>query len=329
MSANTVKTTHDFGSSVGTKCVACGLMLKNVAKKPTCKMLTNAKPYEIDPEAELAFREHRHPGDISLPAPKPKKKFHHFGSSDTCIYCGMYAANEFKKPHCPRKGNKVSSSTKPVKSYEPCHVTHPVLKFGELEIHGGSCCSPKVKGCDIYIGFDHGMQMTTASMPWKRGTKGHVEEVYYHVTDMTAPKQPKEFKALVEWTLEQMKAGKKIHAGCIGGHGRTGTFFAALAAMQNEVVVEDAVQFVRDNYCKKAVECTEQIKFLKKHFGVETKVKPSKSWGGTTGTTKGSKKVTKWADRWEDEKVDDQFDVIKPEPRPHNVWGRTLGEEDI
>jgi len=302
-------------------------MLKNVAKKPTCKTLTNAKPYEIDPEAELSYRGHVAQVDLPLDD-APKQKYHHFGSSDTCIYCGLNAANEFKVPFCKRKGNVApAKESAPAKKYEACHVTHPVLKFGKLEIHGGSCCSPKVKDCDIYIGFDHGMKMTTASMPWKRGTKGHVEEVYYHVSDMHAPKQPKEFKALVEWTLKQMQDGKKIHAGCIGGHGRTGTFFAALAAMQNEVVVEDAIEFVREHYCKKAVECAEQITFLKKHFGVKTKAKASKSWGGPS-TTKGTKKITKWADRWEN-KGADEFDVIKPEPRPHNVWGRTLGEEDI
>jgi hypothetical protein len=261
------------------------------------------------------------------------ERYHHFGGSDTCIYCGLLAENEFKKPFCPRKGNEIGGTTKiggTPKKYEACHATHPVLKFGKLEIHGGSCSVPKIKGCDIYIGFDHGMQITTKSLPWKRGTKGHVEEVYYHVSDMHAPTQPKEFKALVEWTLEQMQAGKKVHAGCIGGHGRTGTFFAALAAMQNEVVVEDAIEFVREHYCKKAVECAEQITFLKKHFGVKTKAKASKSWGGPTkkGATKGAKKITKWADRWEGGSKD-EFDVIKPEPRPHNVWGHTLGEEDI
>jgi hypothetical protein len=356
-----ILTTHEYNRKG--HCVGCGALARNGEKRPDCKVLNNGNPDQVDVRHYALKSDHTFFGkngicvdcnvcaddaDYDMVACKrrghraaevhdsgeqalslletPKKKFHHFGSSDACIYCGLLLGNEPNKPLCPRKGNAVpAAKSAPAKKYEACHVTHPVLKFGKLEIHGGSCNSPKVKGCDVYIGFDSGMQMTMASMPWKRETKGHVEEVYYHVADMTAPRHPKEFKALVEWTLEQMKAGKKVHAGCIGGHGRTGTFFAALAATQTEVPVEDAIQFVRDNYCAKAVECDDQIKFLKKHFGVETKVKGSKSW---TGSSKGSKKkISSWASRWQDE--DDDFDVIKPEHGPNNVWGRSLDEGDI
>lgn len=358
-----VLTTHEYNRKG--HCIGCGALARNASKRPDCKVLNHGQPDQVDVRYFSLGTDHTFFGkkglcmdcntevdrdkcyeDIGCKRRGPRKvicddhaklpvksttpttkKFHHFGSSNVCIYCGLMADNEFDKPLCPRTGNKAPAKAGVTKTYEACHVTHPVLKFGKLEIHGGSCNSPKVKGCDVYIGFDYGMHMTMASMPWKRGTKGYVEEIYYHVADMTAPKQPKEFKALVEWTLEQMKAGKKVHAGCIGGHGRTGTFFAALAATQTEVVVEDAIMFVRENYCKKAVECNEQITFLKKHFGVKTEAKASKSWSGATKGTKGSKKISKWADRWEDDSND--FDVIKPEPKTHNVWGRSLGEEDI
>ena len=54
---------------------------------------------------------------------------------------------------------------------------------------------------------------------------------------------------------------------CIGGHGRTGTFFAALVAhMMPEV--KDPIAYVRENYCNEAVETEEQIAFLIEHFGV-------------------------------------------------------------
>lgn len=315
-----VLTTHEYNTEG--RCVGCGALARNANKRPNCKVL-GGEPDQVD-VSRYERIEVKRPSLLET----PKKKFHHFGASDTCIYCGILLGNEPSKPLCPRNNNAAPKSilpkNAPAKKYEPCHVTHPVLKFGDLKIHGGSCNSPKVKNCDVYIGFDGGMHMTVDSMPWKRGTKGHVEEVYYHVSDMTAPKHPKEFVALVEWTLEQMKAGKKVHAGCIGGHGRTGTFFAALAATQTEVPVEDAIQFVRDNYCAKAVECPEQITFLKKHFGVKTEVKGSKSWTGTKAT----KKISTWADRWKDDDAD-FVAVVKPEKVSTNVWGRTLGEEDL
>jgi protein-tyrosine phosphatase len=68
---------------------------------------------------------------------------------------------------------------------------------------------------------------------------------------MSVPKSPKDFKALVAWTKTQLEEGKKVHCGCVGGHGRTGTFLAALCSEFGE---KDAVTYVRQNYCKNVVE---------------------------------------------------------------------------
>jgi hypothetical protein len=292
-----------------------------------------------------------------------KQYYHHFDAHGHCIYCSLKDINEFKKPNCKARGNvKPRAQTRsagPLKTkrlpgetddhwtereyldtgmstatsgskWEPCHTKHPVLKFGSLEIYGGSCINPKVKKCDVYIGFDSGIKMTMASMPWKRGTQEHVEEIYFHIADMTAPKNPGEFKSLVDWTLKQMQDGKKVHAGCIGGHGRTGTFFAALAARQTEVVIEDCIAYVREHYCPKAVETKGQIDFLKKHFGVTTKETPSKSggWSSKPKPKKGEK-ITKWEDRWEKGPIKEPYKVATPKPSAGNVWGRSLDEGDL
>ena len=82
---------------------------------------------------------------------------------------------------------------------------------------------------------------------------------------MSVPKSPKDFKALVAWTKTQLEEGKKVHCGCVGGHGRTGTFLAALCS---EFGAKDAVTYVRQNYCKNAVESSQQTQFLSEHFGV-------------------------------------------------------------
>ena len=102
---------------------------------------------------------------------------------------------------------------------------------------------------------------------------------------MNVPDDPAEFKKMVTWTLQQLDEGKKVHCGCIGGHGRTGTFLAALCAEAGE---KDAITYVRKNYCKKAVESTKQAEFLTKHFGV-TEVegyKDTASYKATHTTTK-------------------------------------------
>ena len=155
-------------------------------------------------------------------------------------------------------------------SGERCYHKHPALKLPgtELVIYGGSCSSPAVHDADVYIGFDHGMKFTARHWPWRKG-----DELLFEITDMSAPKNVADFRALVTWTKIQLEAGRKVHAGCIGGHGRTGTFFAALVSEFGE---KDAIAYVRKHYCDKAVESGAQIAFLKEHFDV-TPVKASKS----------------------------------------------------
>lgn len=164
------------------------------------------------------------------------------------------------------------SSTKSWSSPGRCYNTHPAMPLPGTDkvIFGGSCITPAVTDAEIYIGFDYGMKMSARSWPWKQGT-----EFLFKITDMNAPDSPEEFQKLVDWTLKQLDAGKKVHCGCIGGHGRTGTFLAALVSTLGE---KDAINYVRKNYCQKAVESTAQIDFLAKHYGV-TRASGSKSHG--------------------------------------------------
>lgn len=152
---------------------------------------------------------------------------------------------------------------KPVHVHKSCYESHPPLKIPgtDLVIYGGSCLHPVVTDADVYIGFDFGMRFTGRNWPWKTG-----EEFLFEIQDMSVPKHPEEFKKLVEWTAQQLRDGKKVHAGCIGGHGRTGLFLSALVnVMSGE---KDAISYVRKAYCERAVETKSQIDFLETHFGV-------------------------------------------------------------
>lgn len=152
-------------------------------------------------------------------------------------------------------------------SYNPCYKTHPPLVLGTVSIYGGSCHSPIVTDANVYLGLDGSMK-TGLALPWEGGV-----EFLYPITDMQAPKDAKSFRKLVDWVCNQLHSGKKVHVGCIGGHGRTGTLLSAVASVVlNE---KDAITYVREHYCKKVVESKAQIDFLHTHFGVD-KVKPTK-----------------------------------------------------
>lgn len=179
-----------------------------------------------------------------------------------------------------------------------CYTSHPPLPLvvgGDTwSIYGGSCSTPVVLDADIYIGFDY-MKPKHPRFPWNPVSDSAVLEIAFPITDMNAPSNPDEFKKMITWVCNQVRDGKKIHAGCIGGHGRTGTFLAAVVA---EIMGEkDAITYVRENYCKKAVESAQQIAFLGTHYGI-TPIKGSKSdlFGGygSTSSASSGKSSGKW-----------------------------------
>lgn len=147
------------------------------------------------------------------------------------------------------------------KAYVPCYETHPPLMLGGRKIYGGSCSYPIVTDADIYVGLDHTMKLTKRSFPWNRGT-----EFEFYIQDHNVPTDVFEFRKMIEWLCNQLQGNRKIHVGCIGGHGRTGLVLAAITA---EFLGEkDAINYVRKHYCKKAVEAKCQVDFLVREYGV-------------------------------------------------------------
>ena len=149
-----------------------------------------------------------------------------------------------------------------------CYTKHKPLKIGEYLIYGGSCSSPIVKDADIYVGFERGMAETKKAYPWHDGAS-----FCFPITDGNVPTSVEETIQLVDYLAENLKAGKKIHIGCVGGHGRTGLILSILVFVMTGN--KNATEYVRKNYCEKAVETTTQINWLHKHWGIE-KVTPSK-----------------------------------------------------
>lgn len=144
-------------------------------------------------------------------------------------------------------------------SHVSCHTTHLPMTIGKYKIYGGSCSYPNIKDADVYVGFCHSMNVT--GYPWEG-----VTEVLFEIPDRGIPENLTDFKNMLEWIKSQLIASRRVHIGCIGGHGRTGTVLAALVRFMDPSI-KDAIGYVRKNYCKKAVESQKQIDFLVKEFG--------------------------------------------------------------
>lgn len=157
--------------------------------------------------------------------------------------------------------------------YVKCYASHPPLTIGEYQIWGGSCIDPVVKDADVYVGFDLGMQRSNPkSYPWHEG-----QSFLFYIEDMNVPSSVVEFKNLLDYLQLELESGRKVHLGCIGGHGRTGLVLAALVHHMTGKV--DAITYVRENYCQKAVESQRQVDWLHQHFGI-AKVAPTKGGAG-------------------------------------------------
>lgn len=147
--------------------------------------------------------------------------------------------------------------------YKQCYETHPPYEVASgIIMFGGSGTRPIHKDCDVYISLTDHRIPGPQSWPWNAG-----EDIVFPVDDFKVPKDAPEFKKLVAWAADQLRAGRKMHVGCTAGHGRTGMLLTALRATL--VGPEQAIQHVRANYCKKAVDTDEQIRWLMTHFGVD------------------------------------------------------------
>ena len=199
------------------------------------------------------------------------------------------------------------------KAFHSCYLTHPPLTIPGTDkvIYGGSCSSPVVKDADVYIGFDWVMKFGHKAFPWNSG-----EEFLFEIKDMGVPTDVSNFKKMVDWTLTQLQHGRTVHCGCIGGHGRTGTFLSALCAVAGE---KDAITYVRKNYCKKAVESSTQSAFLAKHFGVKEVegYKETAAYKSTHSYSKGGKKGGSGV-----KVVQGSIEKFSPMEQPYSIIGR-------
>jgi hypothetical protein len=199
-----------------------------------------------------------------------------------------------------------------------CYESHPALDVGGGNlIYGGSCSNPIVTDADIYVGLDGSMTPTVKAYPWVTG-----DEVYYRITDGMGPKDVPNFKQMVVWISDQIDLGKKVHVGCIGGHGRTGLVLAAVVAYRKHNA--NPIAYVREKYCVKAVESREQVHFLRDHYDCPV-VKPSRQ---VLSSTKATYHQDKWPDVYKGPKSNshrpEKVDSGTPVRGSETLWSSTV-----
>jgi hypothetical protein len=79
--------------------------------------------------------------------------------------------------------------------------------------------------------------------------------------DFGVPGDPAPVGSALRSLLERARCGERVEVGCLGGHGRTGTALACAAVLCG-LPSGDAVAWVRENYCAKAVESAKQEAFV-------------------------------------------------------------------
>lgn len=151
--------------------------------------------------------------------------------------------------------------------YKKCYEGHPLMDLGiGVVLYGGSCLAPIISQADIYVGLETNMATPCAAQPWKGGCS-----VSLPIPNMKTPIDEKEFMLMVEWIGKQLLNHKEVHVGCIGGHGRTGLVLSALKYLLTGDKL--ATEYIRQVYCKKAVETVAQVDFLHRVYGID-KVAP-------------------------------------------------------
>lgn len=157
-----------------------------------------------------------------------------------------------------------------------CYHTHPAINLPEVEgtLYGGNGYAP-VKKADWYIDLNPRNDVTPHQL---YDTKDGGKYTNFPIPNMGVP-NIKKLRNLVQSICEALEKGTDVHIGCIGGHGRTGLVLAAVVRRITGNL--DSIDWVRNNYCVKAVESQKQVEYLERHFGIKP-VKPrydsSPSW---------------------------------------------------
>ena len=195
-------------------------------------------------------------------------------------------------------------------SWSTCEHWRDEVKLGEYTVYV-SASSDKSSSKDTDIVPDYGFYFSTISWTHKLTiTPDFPSElipiafkypcVFYDWTDYGVPRSPYILQ-LVKAAAELIREGKKLDIGCMGGHGRTGTFVALLAVELLGAKAAEAIGMVRDNHCKEAIETYSQRAFIY-GFAGEKAPEPPPSLSASTSTNQSGPKYKTRAEKKEAKK---------------------------
>ena len=176
------------------------------------------------------------------------------------------------------RGNNQGNNVK----FMRCYMEHEPLSLGgDKFVLGGCCIDHNHLDADVYVGLDDAMIGDSSLYPWT-----DKEGVMFCIPDMKTPADFEQFDNMINWIQDKINDGKIVHVGCLGGHGRTGMVLSALAYKM--LGIEDAITYVRENYCEEAVETMSQVKWLNAHYGIKIVDIAPVSWGSYLGGAYGN-----------------------------------------
>jgi len=137
---------------------------------------------------------------------------------------------------------------------------------------------------DRILACNESAEETFGSLVWKTPT---VPYMHINWPDYGIPSQlPMEWWRVFVDKIASLEEGSNIVMFCMGGHGRTGTA-ASIVASVGGLVPDDMcpVTWLRSFYCKEAVECHDQLKYVEDMTGRKVSAGGSKNtYGGYTNT---------------------------------------------
>lgn len=81
--------------------------------------------------------------------------------------------------------------------------------------------------------------------------------------DFGVPTDAEAADAVIEDAFARAQRGEAVEVACVGGHGRTGTLLACMAVLAG-VRPDDAVSWVRQHYCERAVQEPSQAYWMER-----------------------------------------------------------------
>lgn len=140
-------------------------------------------------------------------------------------------------------------------------------KHGEIKELGGRLTGGKKvpKDLDLLVLLDD-MYIDDVEMFDTGGGISSIKYrlIFFSILDRDVPRSERVpmLNKLLEVMYEYLRTGHKVHVQCIGGHGRTGLVMALLMGRYGGIT--EPIKWVKENYCKSAVESNKQVRFVSK-----------------------------------------------------------------